>query len=103
LSAEEAVTALERRRPDAAIIDASLPRINGLTVARQLVDSGIPLLIISGHPTYLDLLTEARCPFLAKPFRTDDLLAALGPLLRDGKAQLAPVKAGLDRLAATES
>jgi len=100
-SAEEAIAALERRRPDAAIIDAtSLPKTDGLTLARQLIDRRIPVLLISGDPKYLEPLTAAGCPFLAKPFRMEGLLAALGPLLQDGEAQPAPLKAGLDRLAA---
>jgi DNA-binding response OmpR family regulator len=98
LSAEEAIAALERQRPDAAVIDVTLPRINGLTLARQLIDRGIPVLVISGDPKYLEPLTEAGCPFLAKPFRMDGLMAALGPLLQEGAAQLAALSAGLERL-----
>jgi two-component system OmpR family response regulator len=99
-SAEQAIAGLERQRPDAAIIDASLPKTDGLTLARQLIDRHIPVLVISGDPKYLQPLTEAGCPFLAKPFRMEGLLAALGPLLQEGEAQLAPLKAALDRLAA---
>ena len=102
-SADEAVAALERQRPDAAIIDASLPKIDGLTLARQLIDRRIPVLLMSGDPKYLEPLTAAGCPFLAKPFRMEGLLAALGPLLQDGEAQLTPLRAGLDRLDAKKS
>jgi CheY-like chemotaxis protein len=62
LSAEEAIAALERQRPDAAVIDVTLPRIDGLTLARQLIDRGIPMLVISGDPKYLEPLIEAGCP-----------------------------------------
>jgi two-component system response regulator MprA len=103
LSAEEAIAALGRQRPDAAIIDVTLPKTNGLALARQLIDRGIPVLVISGDPKYVDPLTEAGCPFLAKPFRMDSLLPALDPLLQEGEAQLAPLRAGLDRLAAMTS
>jgi DNA-binding NtrC family response regulator len=102
-SAEEAIAALERQRPDAAIIDASMPKTSGLALARQFIDLGVPVLVISGEPKYLEQLTEAGCPFLPKPFRMDGLLAALGPLLQEGEAQLAPLRAALDRLAAKRS
>lgn len=102
-SAAEAMAAVERRRPDAAIIDVTVPRISGLALARQIIDLGVPALVISGVPTYLERLTEVGCPFLAKPFRVEGLMAVLKPLLENGEAQLAPLRAGLDRLAATQS
>jgi len=98
-SAEQATDVLERRRPGAAIIDTSLPGTDGLTLARQFISRCIPVLIISNDPRYLGRLTEAGCPFLPKPFRVDDLSKALMPLLQAGNAQLASLKAGLDRLA----
>ncbi len=91
-SVDEAMTVLRRDRPDAAIIDAVLPRPSvrqpsGLELASRAVDLGIPVLIISGEPDTQAELTRLGCPFLAKPFHLDQLLAETRALLEDGTAR----------------
>src|SRR5262249_14229197 len=71
--ATEALAAIERDRPDAAIIDAVLPRIPGLLLARTVIDLGVPVLIVSGDLALQKGLSEAGCPFLMKPFRLSQL------------------------------
>ena len=53
-SAEEALAAIEKRRPDAVLTDVSLPGLSGYELCRQLKDQhgeDIGVMIISGHRT----------------------------------------------------
>src|SRR5690242_1182140 len=79
--AMEALAAIEHDRPHAAIIDAVLPQVSGLVLARTVIDLGVPVLIVSGEPGHQKLLLEAGCPFLLKPFRLAQLAAETRLLL----------------------
>jgi DNA-binding NarL/FixJ family response regulator len=50
---EQALDAVRRLRPDAALIDVQLPDTNGLTLARQLTDQdrGLRIVLTSTDPT----------------------------------------------------
>lgn len=83
----DAVTFLEGPGADLVILDISLRRDReGLDLHAQ-IRSRWPsqrILLISGHPreAYADVLGRAGdCPFLKKPFRAEELLAAAGNLL----------------------
>jgi DNA-binding NtrC family response regulator len=84
-SAAEALTLLERGVIEAAIIDATMPGVSGLELARQTMALGIPTLIISGDPKYLEDVPELGCPFLAKPFRSARLRAEVEALLDEAR------------------
>jgi DNA-binding response OmpR family regulator len=86
-------------RPDAAIIDAVLPQVPGLALACALVELGVPVLITSGEPLHQQLLSEAGCRFLQKPFHLSQLCAESRLLLDQGKQRLIDLAASLDRLA----
>jgi len=83
----EALKYLEGTGADLLILDISLRRDReGLDLHAQ-IRARWPsqrILLISGHPreTYADVLGRAGdCPFLKKPFRAEELLAAAGNLL----------------------
>lgn len=83
----EAIKHLEGPGADLIILDISLRRDReGLDLHAQ-IRARWPsqrILLISGHPreTYADVLGRAGdCPFLKKPFRAEELLAAAGNLL----------------------
>jgi CheY-like chemotaxis protein len=83
----EALAHLENPGADLIILDISLRRDReGLDLHAQ-IRSRWPsqrILLISGHPreAYADVLGRAGdCPFLKKPFRAEELLAATGNLL----------------------
>jgi len=100
--AAEAIDAIDRDRPHAAIIDAVLPRISGLVLARTVVEIGVPVLIVSGEPSHQRLLTEAGCPFLLKPFPLSQLAAETRMLLDTATARRLEVARALDRLLAAK-
>jgi DNA-binding response OmpR family regulator len=96
--ATKAVAVIGRDFPNAAIIDAMLPRTSGLVLARTAIDLGVPVLIVTGEPALQGHLAEARCPFLLKPFRVSQLLAEIRVLFDERAARRLEVGRALDRL-----
>ena len=76
---------LEYRRRDAPaclVLDVRLPGLSGLDLQRELVrtEAPIPIIFITGHgdiPMSVRAIKEGAVEFLAKPFRDQDLLAAI--------------------------
>ncbi|MDP3232220.1 MAG: response regulator [Myxococcales bacterium] len=69
-------------RPAVVICDYRMPALTGLDVLARL-PAGIPFILISGdlaigESAQLDRVTA----FLSKPFKPEELLAAVEPLLR---------------------
>jgi CheY-like chemotaxis protein len=92
---EDGVAALKlarERRPDAIVLDLLMPRLDGLSALLQLKSDeatrGIPVMLISGMGDEAARLAEAygAVEFLAKPFRVNDLVAALRRLLASAPA-----------------
>ena len=89
---DDALALLQRDPPDAAIIDAILPQSSGLQLAGQVLDRGLPVLIVTGEPATRERLESIGCPYLAKPFPINVLVAETKALLDDAherRAQLA--------------
>lgn len=75
---------LSRRIPSTIVVDAFLPRLNALDLAKILRERGldIPMVVMtanSNESEVVDLLTHA--PRLVKPFTSDDLYAAMRAVL----------------------
>ena len=74
------------QRPDAVILDLSLPDMNGLDVLRRLREwSQVPVLILSvqgGEKDKIAALDAGADDYLTKPFGGGELLARLRVLLR---------------------
>jgi DNA-binding NtrC family response regulator len=76
-SAEEARLFLANRPIDLAIIDCLMSGEQGDSLAEHASQLGIPTILTSGDPHYLETLPHHSLPFLPKPFR----LTALGELI----------------------
>jgi DNA-binding NtrC family response regulator len=76
-SAEEARHVLACASVDLALIDCVMSREQGDSLAEHASRLGIPTILTSGDPHYLETSSEQSLPFLAKPFR----LAALEELI----------------------
>lgn len=83
----EALEALRSQRFELALVDAKLPDVDGLELAARMgkAAAGLPLILMSAYFYPDDPLVQRALAsgvireFIAKPFRHEALLAALGP------------------------
>lgn len=76
-SSEQAHRLLADEAIDLALIDCLMSGEQGNSLAEHAAGLGVPTILKSGDPHYLDLLAELSFPFLPKPFR----LSALDELI----------------------
>jgi len=78
---EEAVELARVRRPDLAVLDVKMPRLDGIEAARRILDDRpIPIVIVTayGEQELVARAVEAGVfGYLVKPFRETDLLPAI--------------------------
>jgi len=84
-----ALVEVERDPPDAIVLDAIMPGLDGLAVARRLREKGVPvpILMLTARDSVADRvagLDAGADDYLVKPFATEELLARLRALLRRG-------------------
>ncbi len=92
-SAGDGRAALERvarARPDAVILDVSMPQMSGLEVCRRMRANGdrTPVLMLTARNQVTDRvagLDAGADDYLVKPFAPEELLARLRALLRRGR------------------
>ena len=91
--AETGADALTRARgSDLLLLDLGLPGLDGLEVCRTLRAEGasIPVLMLTARAAEIDAimgLDAGADDYVAKPFRTDELMARIRALLRRGHAE----------------
>ncbi|MCC6367557.1 MAG: response regulator [Bryobacterales bacterium] len=81
---EEALTKAVSQKPDLMLLDVVLPKKSGFQVCRQLKSapetSGIKIIVLSSKNQESDKywgLKQGADLYLTKPFKTDELLAAI--------------------------
>src|SRR3989475_10280386 len=78
---EEAVALARSERPDLAIMDVKMPRLDGIEAARRILEERpIPIVMLTayGHDELVSRAVEAGVfGYLVKPFREQDLLPAI--------------------------
>lgn len=82
-----ALAAIERRAPDAVVLDVLMPTVDGLEVCRLLRRAGnrVPVLMLTAREAIGERvagLDAGADDYLAKPFDLSELLARLRALLR---------------------
>src|SRR5215218_8863237 len=78
---EEAVELARAERPDLALLDVKMPRLDGIEAARRILDERpIPIVMVTayGERELVSRAVEAGVfGYLVKPFRENDLLPAI--------------------------
>jgi AmiR/NasT family two-component response regulator len=78
---EEAVALARSERPDVAIMDVKMPKLDGIEAARRILDERpIPIVMLTayGQDELVARAVEAGVfGYLVKPFREQDLLPAI--------------------------
>lgn len=78
---EPVLTALDREKPDALILDVHLPSENGIDVLRAIRNSdtlkNIYVVMTSGMNLRIECMDYGANEFLLKPYMPDDLISAL--------------------------
>ena len=78
---EEAVALARSERPDLALMDVKMPRLDGIEAARRILDERpIPIVMLTayGQDELVSRAIEAGVfGYLVKPFRESDLLPAI--------------------------
>ena len=84
---EEAVDLARSSRPDVAIMDVKMPKLDGIEAARRILDERpIPIVMLTayGQDELVGRAVEAGVfGYLVKPFREQDLL----PAIRNARAR----------------
>jgi two-component system, response regulator PdtaR len=90
---EEAVELARDEKPDLAVLDVKMPRLDGIEAARRiLAERPIPIVMLTayGHDELVARAVEAGVfAYLVKPFRESDLL----PAIQTAKARYAELEA----------
>lgn len=77
---DEAVAAVQRHRPDVAVLDVSMPGCDGIAATRRIASFGVPVIVLTMHAD-ADVRQRASDAgahgLLVKDCKTADLLAAL--------------------------
>jgi len=87
-SGTEAVLALERERPDLALLDLMLPGLSGEEILPRL--AGIPVIVVSARAdvdSKTALLLGGAADYVTKPFVLRELLARVAVRLREAGAR----------------
>ena len=105
-NAQHGLTQLAAARPDAVVLDAGLPDMDGVALCRRLRSAGnhVPVLMVGGRARTedcIDGLEAGADDYLPKPFDVGELRARLRALLRragnDRSDRLAFAELRLDR------
>ncbi len=81
---------------DAAVVDLGLPKLDGMSLIRQLRDGGraMPVLILTARGNWQDKVTGLEAgadDYLTKPFQMEELLARLNALIRRAAGYASPL------------
>ena len=83
---EEALRRLEAGWPDLVVVDMMMPRLDGLSLAREIkVRADLPIIVLSAIDTAdskADLLDEVAEDYITKPYHYPELRARINRVLR---------------------
>jgi DNA-binding response OmpR family regulator len=80
----DAITAIRAGGIDAMLLDCTLPGGLDPHLVPMADDSGIPVILMSGHPDMMDRVPGIRRPCIQKPFSLAALLATIESVVPPG-------------------
>ena len=89
-SGQDGLTAVQRERPDAVLLDIKMPGMDGMEVLRKLhaVDETLPIIMISGHgatATAVEAIKSGAVDFFDKPLSTERVIVTLRNVLKQSE------------------
>ena len=86
-SADEALEMIKKYEFDLLLIDVKMPKHDGMFLMREIlkVIPDMPIVVMSGYPTpetVSDVLKLGATQFIPKPFRPDELIKVVRPILQ---------------------
>jgi len=89
-SGREALTSIEKRRPDLVVLDVMLPDLDGFEVARRLrqtegAGTRVPIIFLTARDTTQDKVEGLRLgsdDYVTKPFSIEELIERVKAVLR---------------------
>jgi DNA-binding NtrC family response regulator len=86
-SADEALEMIKKYEFDLLLIDVKMPKHDGMFLMREIkkVIPDMPIIVMSGYPTpetISDVLKLGATQFIPKPFRPDELIKTIRPVLQ---------------------
>jgi DNA-binding NtrC family response regulator len=86
-SADEALEMIKKYEFDLLLIDVKMPKHDGMFLMREIkkVIPDMPIIVMSGYPTpetISDVLNLGATQFIPKPFRPDELIKTIRPVLQ---------------------
>jgi len=85
-SAQEALSTADRQQPQVAIIEARLPDLDGVRLARriQVLSPQTEILLMSACPDAAELVETCEFEVLAKPIALEKLMAKMREMIATG-------------------
>jgi DNA-binding response OmpR family regulator len=85
LDGAEALTCIAADRPDAVVLDISMPEVSGIDVLESLAAEpglcDIPVLVLTARVDQAQLVGRLGCPVMEKPFSPTDLTRRVEALI----------------------
>ncbi|MGH9409467.1 MAG: response regulator transcription factor [Vicinamibacterales bacterium] len=81
----DALALAAARRPDLVVLDLGLPRLDGLSVARRLRETSVPIIMLTARVEESDRLAGLEIgadDYVTKPFSPRELVARVRAVLR---------------------
>lgn len=98
----DAMRLIAQKRPDAAFLDVLLPGVAAADVAEYAASHSVPTVFLARKGADLSRLKSVGFPLLAEPVDEHAFIATVQALLAESAANLAQMRAGVERLRLTQ-
>ena len=94
-TAAEAITIVERDRPDVVVLDVHLPDASGMDTFHRVraIDARIPVILVTGHGTTdlaIEAIKEGAFEYLLKPLELAELRGLIDRAVRSSRLMRVP-------------